>query len=94
MRAVASYASPTRILAMHVLVGPVVLPVWEVAAVCSQPHLGLKVSEMKLGVSSCQKRSLLNVPGYGLPNWEVSAVHSQPHLSLKVNEIKLGVSSC
>ena len=26
----------------------IVLPVWEVAAVCSQPHLSLEVSEMKL----------------------------------------------
>ena len=42
-------AAPTT---ASVLVGPVVLPVWEVAAVCSQPHLGLEVSEMKLGVSS------------------------------------------
>ena len=30
----------------------VVLPIWEVAAVCSQPHLGLEVGLMKLGVSN------------------------------------------
>ena len=51
MRAVALYASLRRILAMRVPVGTLYFPFWEVAAVCLQPHLGLEVGLMKLGVS-------------------------------------------